>query len=92
MSKAQLTDSRLGVRHIKFAPQHMGLKLACSTVTNRFCVNTLGQATCSEDGVLRVYEAPDALNLSYWQMQVCYLYHSFVFFACCICNSVLLFS
>jgi len=27
--KAQLTDSRLAVQHIKFAPVHLGLKLVC---------------------------------------------------------------
>ena len=43
-----LVDSRDNVADIKFAPRHLGLKLA----------------TCSTDGVVRVYEALDIMNLS----------------------------
>lgn len=28
------------------------------------------QATCSKDGTVRIYEAPDIMNLSHWQLQV----------------------
>ncbi len=47
-----LVDSRDVVNDIKFAPRHLGLKLA----------------TCSDDGVVRVYEASDIMNLSTWQV------------------------
>lgn len=28
------------------------------------------QATCSKDGTVRIYEAPDIMNLSHWLLQV----------------------
>ena len=28
------------------------------------------QATCSKDGTVRIYEAPDIMNLSHWSLQV----------------------
>ena len=28
------------------------------------------QATCSKDGTVRIYEAPDIMNLGQWQLQV----------------------
>lgn len=38
---------------MKFAPKHLGLLLA----------------SCSADGVIRIYEAPDIMNLSQWTVQ-----------------------
>lgn len=52
--KAQLGDSRDSVKDIKFSPRHLGLKLA----------------TASSDGLVRVYEAVDVMNLSHWPLQV----------------------
>jgi WD40 repeat protein len=46
-------DSRTSVTDIKFAPKSLGLLLA----------------TCSADGVVRIYEAPDVMNLSQWTLQ-----------------------
>ena len=46
-------DSRTSVTDVKFAPKHMGLMLT----------------TCSADGVVRIYEAPDVMNLSQWSLQ-----------------------
>ena len=49
------------------------------------------QATCSTDGQLRIYEAPDVMNLSQWSLLVSegaciktYLYwmEPFIFIAC----------
>ncbi|VDN02032.1 unnamed protein product [Thelazia callipaeda] len=48
----QLVDSRHNVTDIKFAPRHLGLMLA----------------TVSSQGVLRIYEAPDIMNLSMWSL------------------------
>jgi len=48
--KATLFESHRPVQDIKFAPRHQGLKLA----------------TGSQDGVVRIYEAPDITNLSHW--------------------------
>ncbi|XP_054724814.1 nucleoporin SEH1-like [Uloborus diversus] len=50
VKKISLVDSRAPVTDVKFAPKHLGLQLA----------------TCSADGVLRIYEAPDFMNLSQW--------------------------
>lgn len=50
--KAQLTEAKRGVNDVKFAPRHLGLKLA----------------SCSADGYLRIYEATDAFSLNYWQL------------------------
>jgi nucleoporin SEH1 len=50
VSKATLVDSTQSVADIKFAPRHLGLKLA----------------TCSLDGHVRIYEALDVMNLAYW--------------------------
>eukprot|EP00743_Colponemidia_sp_Colp-15_P001728 GILK01001887.1.p1 GENE.GILK01001887.1~~GILK01001887.1.p1 ORF type:complete len:319 (-),score=44.64 GILK01001887.1:183-1139(-) len=50
--KATLADSRDSVSDIKFAPQHLGFKLA----------------TCSADGTVRIYEATDVMNLSSWPL------------------------
>lgn len=48
--RATLVDSRDSVQDIKFAPRHLGLKLA----------------TCSSDGFVRIYEAADVTNLAHW--------------------------
>lgn len=50
--KARLVDSRDAVKDIKFAPKHLGLRLA----------------TCSADGQVRIYEAMDVMNLASWPM------------------------
>lgn len=50
--KASLVDSRTSVNDVKFAPRHLGLMLA----------------TCSSDGKVRIYEAPDVMNLSQWPL------------------------
>lgn len=52
--KATLSDSKKAVNDVKFAPRHLGLKVA----------------TASADGVIRVYEASDVFSLNYWQLQV----------------------
>lgn len=51
--RAVLVDSRTSITDVKFAPKHLGLLLA----------------TCSLDGTLRIYEAPDIMNLSQWNPQ-----------------------
>ncbi|PSN33997.1 Nucleoporin seh1-B [Blattella germanica] len=51
--RTNLVDSRTSVTDIKFAPKSLGLLLA----------------TCSADGVMRIYEAPDVMNLSQWTLQ-----------------------
>lgn len=48
--RAQLSDARDSVNEIKFAPRHMGLKIAAG----------------SADGHVRVYEATDATSLAHW--------------------------
>ncbi|XP_052816502.1 nucleoporin SEH1-like isoform X2 [Mya arenaria] len=53
IKRASLVDSRTAVTDVKFAPKHLGLQLA----------------TCSADGIVRVYEAPDVMNLSQWSLQ-----------------------
>ncbi|XP_055374466.1 nucleoporin seh1-like [Condylostylus longicornis] len=51
--RAQLTDSRTSITDCKFAPKTLGLMLA----------------TASTDGIIRIYEAPDMMNLSQWPVQ-----------------------
>lgn len=51
--RANLVDSRTSVTDVKFGPKSFGLILA----------------TCSADGVMRIYEAPDAMNLAQWPLQ-----------------------
>lgn len=53
VKRAALVDSRTSVTDVKFAPKHLGLLLA----------------TCSEDGIIRIYEAPDVMLLSQWSPQ-----------------------
>lgn len=45
-----LADSRTSVSDVKFAPKYLGLMLA----------------TASADGIIRIYEAPDIMNLTQW--------------------------
>lgn len=51
--RAVLADSRASVTDIKFSPKTLGLIIA----------------TCSSDGILRIYEAIDAMNLTQWTLQ-----------------------
>lgn len=51
-SRAELTDSQESIVYIKFAPSHLGLKLA----------------TGGNEGIMRIYEALDITNLSQWQI------------------------
>ncbi|XP_077561814.1 nuclear pore complex protein Nup44A [Haemaphysalis longicornis] len=53
LKRTSLVDSRTSVTDVKFAPKQLGLQLA----------------TCSADGMVRVYEAPDVMNLSQWSLQ-----------------------
>ncbi|MFH4977817.1 hypothetical protein AB6A40_004526 [Gnathostoma spinigerum] len=50
--RTQLVDSRHNVTDIEFAPRHLGLTLA----------------TVSSQGVVRIYEAQDIMNLSMWNL------------------------
>jgi len=52
LCRATLLDSRQSVQDIKFAPRHLGLRLA----------------TCSLDGIVRIYEAMDVTDLSHWTL------------------------
>lgn len=51
--RTTLVDSRTSLTDIRFAPKHLGLMLV----------------TCANDGHMRVYEAPDIMNLSQWTMK-----------------------
>ncbi|XP_064099609.1 nucleoporin SEH1-like isoform X2 [Macrobrachium nipponense] len=53
IKRAGLVDSRTSVTDVKFAPKLQGLQLA----------------TCSADGYVRIYEAPDVMNLNQWSLQ-----------------------
>eukprot|EP00658_Telonema_sp_P-2_P059021 TRINITY_DN4768_c0_g1_i1.p1 TRINITY_DN4768_c0_g1~~TRINITY_DN4768_c0_g1_i1.p1 ORF type:complete len:340 (-),score=73.18 TRINITY_DN4768_c0_g1_i1:398-1417(-) len=50
--KADLVDARLGVSDLKFAPHHLGLKLAAG----------------SKDGFVRIYEAADSMKPDHWSL------------------------
>lgn len=52
VKRTSLVDSRTSVTDVKFAPKHLGLQLA----------------TCSADGVVRIYDAPDVTNLCQWSL------------------------
>ena len=52
ISKAQLTEARKSVNCVEFAPRHVGLRLA----------------TGSADGVVRIYDAIDVMNLNHWPL------------------------
>ncbi|CAG0879897.1 unnamed protein product [Cyprideis torosa] len=49
--RASLVDSRSSLTDVKFSPKELGLQLA----------------TCSSDGVVRIYEALDVMNLAQWR-------------------------
>ncbi|XP_017483750.1 PREDICTED: nucleoporin SEH1-like [Rhagoletis zephyria] len=51
--RTTLVDSRTSVTDVEFAPKYLGLLLA----------------TVSADGIIRIYEAPDIMNLSQWPVQ-----------------------
>lgn len=53
IQRASLVDSSNSVTDLKFSPKHLGLLLAM----------------CYKDGVVRIYEAPDVMNLSHWSVQ-----------------------
>ncbi|XP_027290243.1 nucleoporin SEH1-like [Cricetulus griseus] len=53
VKRTTLLDSRTSVTDVKFAPKHMGLMLV----------------TCSADGIVRIYEAPDVMNLNQWFLE-----------------------
>ena len=53
VKRTTLVDSRTSVTDVKFAPKYLGLILA----------------TCSADGFVRIYEAPDVMNLTQWSLQ-----------------------
>jgi len=52
-NKATLSDARRAVTSVEFAPRHLGLRLASG----------------SADGVVRIYEALDTMNLSHWKLE-----------------------
>ncbi|CAG0914953.1 unnamed protein product [Notodromas monacha] len=52
VKRTNLVDSRTEVTDIKFAPRHLGLQLAAA----------------SADGFVRVYDAPDIMNLAQWTL------------------------
>ena len=56
VQKAQLTEARKAVNCLQFAPRHCGLRLA----------------TGAADGVVRIYEAIDVMNLNHWPMSQCF--------------------
>nr|CAH8873108.1 unnamed protein product [Trichobilharzia regenti] len=51
--RAYFVDPRTSVTGLQFAPRHLGLQLAA----------------VSTDGMLRIYEALDVMNLSQWRLQ-----------------------
>ncbi|KAL3800876.1 hypothetical protein ACHAW5_002027 [Stephanodiscus triporus] len=53
VSKATLSDARRAVTCVEFAPRHLGLRLASG----------------SADGMVRVYEALDTMNLNHWKLE-----------------------
>ena len=52
VQKATLSDARRAVTSVEFAPRHLGLRLASG----------------SADGVVRIYEALDTMNLNHWKL------------------------
>ncbi|KAJ3289991.1 epoxide hydrolase, soluble (sEH) [Borealophlyctis nickersoniae] len=52
VEKARLAESRGSVKDIQFAPNHLGLKLAA----------------VGSDGIARIYEAMDVVNLAQWTL------------------------
>lgn len=53
VNKATLSDARRAVTAVEFAPRHLGLRLASG----------------SADGVVRIYEALDTMNLNHWKLE-----------------------
>lgn len=53
IEKARMTDARKSLTCVKFAPRHHRLQLA----------------TASADGVVRIYEAVDEMNLNHWLLK-----------------------
>lgn len=51
--RANLVDSRTSVTDVRFTPKNIGLFLS----------------TCAADGILRIYESPDIMNLNQWSLQ-----------------------
>ena len=51
--KTTLSESTKSVNDVKFAPRHLGLKIA----------------TASADGYVRMYDAPDVFSLNMWQLE-----------------------
>lgn len=59
VKKAVLSESiRSPVQDIKFAPKHVGFKLATGT----------------KDGIVRIYECLDITNLTHWNVAVLFLF------------------
>lgn len=52
VAKATLSDARRAVMAVEFAPRHLGLRLASG----------------SADGIVRIYEALDIMNLNHWKL------------------------
>lgn len=52
VAKATLSDARRAVTAVEFAPRHLGLRLASG----------------SSDGLVRIYEALDTMNLNHWKL------------------------
>lgn len=52
LKKVSLSESKTSIKDVKFAPRHLGLKLA----------------SASADGCIRIYEATDVFSLNYWQV------------------------
>ena len=50
--KSRLGDFKVTAQDVNFAPRHLGLKVA----------------TCAADGVIRIYEAMDPMNLNNWTL------------------------
>lgn len=53
VNKASLSDARRAVTAVEFSPRHLGLRLASG----------------SADGVVRIYEALDTMNLNHWKLE-----------------------
>jgi len=69
IKRTSLVDSRTSVTDVRFAPRHLGLQLA----------------SCSADGVVRIYEAQDVMNLSNWQL--CWEFNCNVSLSCLSWNT-----
>ncbi len=53
IAKATLSDARRAVTSVEFAPRHLGLRIASG----------------SADGLVRIYEALDTMNLNHWKLE-----------------------